>query len=127
MKRKKMLLVGLVAAALIMVAGISVSTAYAAPISGAAAVGQNYEANKKFEEQKNVGQIAFYICGGIFVCGVLFKVGAIITGVISGKRLGRARKKFKEAQKNRPSTESPLEEETKRYLDYMESRRDKPK
>lgn len=123
---KKTLFISLVAVVLLMTTAMC-TVAYAAPNSGMAAAGQNYEANKKFEEQKSLGKIAFYICGGIFVCGVLFKVGAIITGVISGRRLGRARKKFKEAQKNKPSTESPLKEETKRYLDYMESRRDKPK
>ena len=66
------------------------------PVPAPSIESQLSEAHREFQEKKNFGQIAFYICGGIVIAGVLlFKVGAIITAFISGKRLAERRRKEK--------------------------------
>lgn len=77
--------------------------------------------HQKFEQQKSKGQIAFIACGVVMVGGILFKLGAIITGLISGRRLG------KEIEKNRLQKKE-LEEDTAykiecdRYQQYKKER-----
>ena len=85
------------------------------------------EAHREFQEKKNFGQIAFYICGGIVIAGVLFKVGAIITAFISGKRLAERRRKEKEekVRKAWQKEMSSLETEKQRYKEYMEKKKQK--
>ena len=121
MKKKKLFLV-LTIAVLFMMAGMA-TVAQAASNQGAVPNVRNHE----FEEQKKWGNIAFGVCAAVVVGGVLFKVIAIISGISSGKKLGRARKKFKQHQADNPPAETPLEQEAKRHLEYMQSRRSKPK
>lgn len=83
------------------------------------------EAHREFQEKKNFGQIAFYICGGIVIAGVLFKVGAIITAFISGNRLAKRRRKEKEENVRKAWRKeiSNLETEKLRYKEYMEKKK----
>lgn len=83
------------------------------------------EAHREFQEKRNWGQIAFYSCGGIVVVAILFKVGAIITGVISGRRLAKRRQKEKEEKVKRAWQKemSNFEMERLRYNEYMEEQR----
>ena len=86
-----------------------------------------YEASEQFEQTQNRGQIIWYICGAVVICGILFKLGAIVTAIGSGRRLGRRVEEQKAREKEKKKELTPLEQETMRHLQYMNERRGKQK
>lgn len=85
---------------------------------------QMSEAHQEFLQKKQFGKIAFSVCGGLVVCGVLFKLGAIVTGFISGRRIGKKVRKAKEARAKEAWREdmTDYQIESQRHKEYMEER-----
>lgn len=82
------------------------------------------EAHQSFQHKKEMGQAAYAICGGLMIGGVLFKIGAIFSGFISGRSLG---KRIQE-EKRRKASEAwsqdltDYQQEKQRYKKYMAER-----
>lgn len=61
--------------------------------------GRIYEKQEEFRESKQIGDSIRKICMGVVVGGVLFKLGAIVLGIIQGRLLGKKLKEGKERKK----------------------------
>lgn len=95
-----------------------------------AAPGIEYQlsnAYRNFQHRKQMGQAAYAICGGIVIGGVLFKIGAILSGFISGRRLGKRRQEEKRRKAREAWTQdlTDYQKETLRYKKYMAEREKK--
>lgn len=82
------------------------------------------EKHQEFQEMKQWGQVAFGVCGSLVICGVLFKLCAIVSGIISGMRLGRKVRRTKEARAREAwrNEMSDYQIECLRHKEYMEER-----
>ena len=77
--------------------------------------------HSKFEAEKNKSNILFCVGGSAVMSGILFKIGAIFSGVWSGCILARKYRKMKK-RKNRDSGEKTARQiEQKRYHDYIKT------
>lgn len=118
---KKMITIVMIAFILLVGCGCS-TREYKQP--GSAIETQLSEKHQEFQEKKNMSQIMFYVCGGLVGAGVVFKIGAIITAVISGRKLAENRRKEKERESQMAWRKQvpDLDIEKLRYEEYMERR-----
>lgn len=86
---------------------------------------QLLDQHTEFERERSNSNILFCICASVVIAGILFKVAAIFSGVVSGCILSRKEKKAK----NRRNIEdiggqTTYQLEQQRYHDYyMEARK----
>lgn len=82
------------------------------------------ETHRSFQHRKQMGQAAYAICGGLMIGGVLFKMGVILSGFISGRRLGKRvqEEKRKKAYEAWSQDLTDYQKETQRYKQYIAER-----
>lgn len=92
-------------------------------------VGGSYqftEQGAKFEKQKHNSKILFYICGSLVIIGIVFKGGAIVSGIAGGVHLAKKYQQSKDRKKAQDidgQTEYQIEQQ--RYLEYLRARRER--
>lgn len=85
------------------------------------------ESHQKFEERKEYAHTGFIVCGVIVVAGVLFKLIAILSAVVTGTRHGNKLKAEKEQREKKAlqDTQTNYQREMQRYEAYMKERRER--